>query len=140
MTVGDNDDMGLTTTDADALVDIDISEQSGNNMGISVSGSGGGKQGYQVLTANSRYMFMPTVQWLPHLFYNSIYDSGVPVADSLLNDFVSAFKRTYPQDNVNIDNSHDCMCMNPLLTMHLHQYLCKCNVHEGDIITSAIDT
>ena len=81
------------------------------------------------------------LQLLTHKnFCYGYVDSGVPVADSLLNDFVSAFKRIYPQDNVNIDNSHDCMCINPLLTMHLHQHLCKCNVHEGGIITSAIDT
>ena len=83
---------------------------------------------------------MPTVQWLPHLFHNSIYDSTVPVADSLLNDFVSVFKRIYLDDNVNIDNICDYMHINHLLTMHLNQQLCKCNAHDGGIITSAIDT
>ena len=85
-------------------------------------------------------MFLPTVQWLPHFFWNGIYDSGVPVADSLLNDFTSVFKRICPQYNVNIDNICDYMHINPLLAMHLHQHLFKCNVHEVGLITSAIRT
>ena len=89
-------------------------------MDALISGIDDNKQGYQALTANSRYLFMPIVQQLPHLFCNSIYDSGVLVADILLNGFVSVFKRIYPQDDVNIDNICDSMHLNPLLTMHLH--------------------
>ena len=39
--VGYNDEIALTTTGADTLVDVDdISEQSGNDLGASVSVSG----------------------------------------------------------------------------------------------------
>ena len=48
--VGENDDMALTYTDADTLVDVDdISAQIRNYLGTLVSGSGEDKQDYQVL-------------------------------------------------------------------------------------------
>ena len=44
------------------------------------------------------------------------------------NYYVLAFKRIYPQDDINIDNIHTYICVYRILTMHLQQNF---TVHEG---------